>query len=214
MRLINADEVINILEDCGKYRGVLAPTGDGEWENFIPVSVAKKIIDDERHGEAKMSNIIETIYKDGEAVLVFDIDGVLAKYEYGDHNHNICSDEEWDSNAEYYSKLMYEQAQPVKLLRHLINDFRVGKNVYACSVASVYEGKAKKNFVLRNYSIPEENIVLVKSKMDKLKALDSIKRLYPNLSDKKLVLIDDTVKTLTHVQDNSNYSTCHISSFL
>lgn len=219
MRMIDDDEVINILEDYGKYRGILAPTGDGEWDNFIPVSMAKKIvkgsdIDDERYGDAKMSNIIETIYKDEKSVLVFDIDGVLAKYEYGDHNHNICSDEEWDSNAEYYSKLMYEQAQPVKLFQHLINDIRAGKNVYACSVASADESKAKKKFVLRNYSIPEENIILVQNKMDKLQALNNIKEQYPGLPDSKIILIDDTVKVLTHVQDNSDYSTCHISSFL
>lgn len=52
------NKVINILEDYGKYRGVLAPTGDGEWDNFIPVSIAKKIvkgsyINDERCRGAK-----------------------------------------------------------------------------------------------------------------------------------------------------------------
>lgn len=161
-----------------------------------------------------MSNIVEIILNDEELVLVFDIDGVLAKYEYGEHNHNICSDEEWDKNAEYYSKLIYERAKPIKLMQYVIDNIKNKENVYACSVASEGEAEAKKRFILSNYNIPEKNIILVCNKMDKLQAMHEIKKQHPSLPNEKLVLIDDTIESLTYVQDNSNYTTCHISSFL
>lgn len=46
------NKVIELIEDYGKYKGVSAPTGDGEWENFISVSVAKQIVREQKiYGE-------------------------------------------------------------------------------------------------------------------------------------------------------------------
>ena len=36
----------------------------------------------------------------------------------------------------------------------------------------------------------------------------------PNVPDEKIILIDDTAEILCDVQDNTNYSTAHVSSFL
>lgn len=157
-----------------------------------------------------MSKILELI-NDKDSVVVFDIDGVLAKYEFGEHNHNSCSDAEWDADAEHQSELVYSSAKPVRFFQKLILDKR---NVYACSVASHGEEKAKKAFIRRHYAIPEENIILVDNKLDKLQALHNIKAKYPDIPDRLVVMIEDTVKTLTYIQENSGYSTCHVSSFL
>ena len=37
---------------------------------------------------------------------------------------------------------------------------------------------------------------------------------YPDLEDKKLVMVDDTIEVLSNIQDNSGYSTAHISTFM
>lgn len=157
-----------------------------------------------------MSKILDLIY-DEESIVVFDVDGVLAKYEFGERNHNSCSDEEWDANAEYESIMIYGAAKPVEVLQELI---RNKKHSYACSMASAGEKDAKVSFIRRYYNIPEENIYLVKDKRDKLTVLCTIAEKHPEVPDEKIIIVEDTVKTLTYIQDNSNFSTCHISSFL
>lgn len=39
----NMEKVLEQLEECGKYKGILHCEGEG-FENYIPVSVAKKIV--------------------------------------------------------------------------------------------------------------------------------------------------------------------------
>ena len=38
---------------------------------------------------------IKTLLNDNETILVFDIDGVLALLEFGEHNHFDDNEEEW-----------------------------------------------------------------------------------------------------------------------
>lgn len=42
------DKVIGLLEDYGKYKGILTPTWDGEFDNFISVSDAKRIVREQK----------------------------------------------------------------------------------------------------------------------------------------------------------------------
>ena len=49
---------------------------------------------------------------------------------------------------------------------------------------------------------------------DKLLLLNEIKEKYPDLEDKYIVFIEDTVSNLSYVMENSNYSTVHIRSFM
>lgn len=161
-----------------------------------------------------MSKIMDLIY-DEESIVVFDIDGVLAKYEFGERNHNSCSDEEWDKDTVYHATMVYGSAKPSRLFQELIQHKRAkSSNVYACSVASHGEDDAKTSFVRRYYDIPEGNIFLVRDKLHKLQVLNSIKMRHPNVPDEKIIIVEDTIKTLTYIQENSNYSTCHVSSFL
>lgn len=157
-----------------------------------------------------MSKILDLIY-DEDSVVIFDIDGVLAKYEFGERNHNACSDEEWTVNAVVESIWAYGKAKPVEVFQELI---RNKKHVYACSVSCYGEGEAKKSFVRRHYSIPDENIYLVKDKSLKLATMCEIAEKHPDIPPEKIIMVEDTVKTLTYIQENSNYSTCHVSSFL
>ena len=157
-----------------------------------------------------MSNI-KDILNDCNSVLVFDIDGVLAKMEFGLYNH-FLEDDKWskiniDNNP-------YDE----KLVVHKFQDFISSKNKNNIFVNSkVYNEKemlCKKSFVLKYYNVQEDNVLFVYDDKDKLENLNQIKNRFPSLDDRHIVMIDDSVNVLNYVMDNSNYSTAHTSSFI
>ena len=133
-----------------------------------------------------------------DSVVIFDIDGVLAAYEYGIYNHNACRECEWNDFVLHND--MYRKARPLKVLQDYIK--RKGTDrVYVCSLAYENEKGPKRKFV--------------EKKSDKLEIMNKIKYTqYPDLEDKKLVMVDDTIEVLSNIQDNSGYSTAHISTFM
>lgn len=138
--------------------------------------------------------------------VVFDVDGVLAAYEFGKLNHN-AENRNWE---EYVIKNKpYDNINPVPQLQRFIHD--KGKHVYVCSVATQYEEENKKNFVIREYGIPEPNIKFVKSKEEKVLFLKELAKIAG--SEEKVALVDDTVSTLNQIFNETNCITVHISSF-
>lgn len=155
-------------------------------------------------------SIIDAIAQPG-VVVVFDVDGVLAPYEWGTNCHHSMSDDEWDSRLAAGEDL-YKTIQPVKILQ----DFIAQKNpdeVYVCSKAANAEEKSKKEFCIREYGIKPENICLVKKKSDKLTLLNSL-RDELNIPENQITIVEDTVETLDMIAEKGNYKTIHISSFL
>lgn len=75
------------------------------------------------------------------------------------------------------------------------------------------EKEYKKRFILSHYkeSISENHIIFVESWKQKYEAMQKIES-ERGLS--KIVLIDDTIKTLSMVQDSTKYYTVHVSSFM
>ena len=147
-----------------------------------------------------------------DSVVIFDIDGVLAAYEYGIYNHNACRESEWFDYIN--SNETYKKARPIKVLQDYIK--RKGTDrVFICSQANENEKEQKCKFVEKNYGIDVLHIYFVKQKADKLKIIDEIKdTFYPNLEDRKIIMVDDTIDVLSNIQDNSGYSTAHISTFM
>ena len=76
------------------------------------------------------------------------------------------------------------------------------------------EGEFKREYVNKYYNILNENVYFVDKNRDKTKILFKIKDKYPNIEDRKLVMIDDTVDILNDIMEKTNFSTAHISSFL
>ena len=68
--------------------------------------------------------------KDKNTVLVFDIDGVLAPYEYGVHCHNACLDSEWDAYIQTHD--VYGNTRPVRVLQGLIQK-KDPNRIFICS---------------------------------------------------------------------------------
>ena len=143
-----------------------------------------------------------------ETIVVFDVDGVLAPYEFGDKKHCI-SDEKWDEMLEKEIDV-YSNVQPIKVLQKFIK-IKGTENVYVCSVSSIKEYDSKVAFCMKKYSIPEDHIMLVKYKTDKVSFLDALSKIM-NLPHNEIALVEDTVETLDQVA-KKGYCTVHISSF-
>ena len=130
-----------------------------------------------------------------DTVIFFDVDGVLAPYEFGVNKHCI-DDEEWDRKMTA-GEDMYSTVSPIKLFQNFIERKGID-NVYVCSKASTEEYASKIKFCQDGYGIPSNHIFLV--------ALD--------VPEEKIAMVEDTVETLDMIFNNTNCATVHVSSFL
>lgn len=161
-----------------------------------------------------MRGILE-IAKNDDIVVVFDFDGVLGSYEYGQYNHAI-PEMDWPdfvkTNHPYNDTSIIRSFESVKTFIH-------GKNkddVYVCTVvASEEEAIGKREFAVREYGIKPENVQCVYSNHDKLVYLRSLHQLkYPNKQEHQIAMIEDNVEILGEIVKESHFMTIHISSFL
>lgn len=159
-----------------------------------------------------MSKIQELLNSD-DTILVFDIDGVLARMEFGEYNHYYSSDEDWSKKIEEGYNF-YPDSLAISSLINFI-DKKNKDNIYVCSKSySDKEDAMKVDFVTRNYHIKEDHIFFVKNNDAKLDILNEIKEKHPNIPDNHIAMIDDTSDVLTNIMLNSDFATVHISSFV
>ena len=156
---------------------------------------------------------IKEVLNDEESVLVFDVDGVLAVMEWGEYTHYGEDDETWTqmytNNANFYTKDFV-----CKRMQEFLENKDKNRIYVITKAFCENEEEDKKNFVNQFYGIPKEHLYAVKRNLDKTEVLINIKKKYPNLSEHKLVMIDDTVEVLTDIMEKTGFSTAHISSFL
>lgn len=159
-----------------------------------------------------MSQIKELI-NNNNSVLVFDIDGVLAKMEWGKYNHFTDNDAEWNKLCNEGINTYTQDKVSIRMQNFIKS--KNTSNIYVITVAETNnEKKFKKDYVKKYYNIPKENVYCVKNNKEKVAKLQKIKEKYPNLEDYQIIMIDDTVSILTDVMENTNFSTAHISTFL
>ena len=130
-----------------------------------------------------------------ETALVFDIDGVLAPYDW----------ERFVREEDPYGRM-----RPVRLIQRFVEE-KGPERVYACSVAMDFEADGKRDFVLRNYAIPAEHVSIVAAKADKLAFLEEV-RAALGVEPARVALIEDTVGTLNLVYEQTGFTTVHVSS--
>ncbi len=156
---------------------------------------------------------IKELLKDKESVLVFDIDGVLALLEFGEYNHYYASDEDWDEFVNNDNNL-YTEDKVSKKMQDFLKD-KDKNRVYVITAIGVNkEGSYKKKYVEKYYGIYPKNVYYVDRNNDKVSKLNEIRKKHAEIEDYQLIMIDDTPDILTEIQNKTNYSTAHISSFL
>lgn len=159
-----------------------------------------------------MTQKIKEIVTDPDTVLVFDIDGTLAKYEFGDRNHNACPDSRWQEYIR--NNKPYESIGTAEIFRPIIQ----GKpdHIFVCSiVGGIDEINQKTEFLKKNFpEIPASNIYFVGTEDDKLISLFVIQNQFENKPAEDVFMIDDSCSVLNCIQKKSDFGTIHISSFL
>lgn len=159
-----------------------------------------------------MSGKMKTVLTEHMAqggIIFYDIDGVLAPYEFAERSH--MTDEPWEQLFQKENETPYDNMPPVSCMQEFIKSHGAEK-AYVCSVAEPYEAKAKSDFVTKNYGIPDANIYFVRSSDEKPERIKMVQELTGNCP---VAVVDDTIQTLNKIHENDkNIITVHISSFL
>lgn len=156
---------------------------------------------------------IKELLMDEKNVLVFDIDGVLALMELGDHNHYSLNDEDWTKACEDGINY-YDESIVSKKMQEFLKTRDMSRIYVITAVGNNNEGEFKREYANKYYNIPKENVFFVSRNIEKTEQLKKIKEKYPELENYRIVMVDDTVKILDHIMNNTEFSTVHISSFL
>lgn len=156
-----------------------------------------------------MSKITDYLLKD-DVIVVMDVDGVLAPYEFSELSHSM-TDDEWDRLVAS-GENPYKDVRPIKLMQKFIQKKGIDK-VYACSKSPSSEIPGKKAFIKNNYDLPDDNIYFVANKNTKLIILEELQAKL-HLKPSQIAIIEDTVKTLDYIRAHSDFVTVHVSSFM
>ncbi len=163
---------------------------------------------------------INELINDPASIFVFDVDGVLAKMEFGDNNHYYLEDPNVDSDIQFAREVtrgtnFYTDDLVNNTLKEFISKLDTNKVYVLSRVLADKEKEDKDSFILRNYNILRENIMYVNDYKDKLEALNLVKKLNPDTDDEHIIMVDDNVdEVLNYIMNNSGYTTVHISSFM
>ena len=155
---------------------------------------------------------INELFVDPKTVYFLDVDGVLAKIEYGEYNHYCYDDELWAKmilENDYYAHV-----KPIKIMQDFLKDKNHERVYVVTKVMNETEFKQKKSFLEKHYQIMPNHIFSVSNDNEKLNVMENIQQNYLDLDDKYFVMIDDTISVLNNIMDHSKFSTVHISSFL
>ena len=156
---------------------------------------------------------IKELLNDKDSVLVFDVDGVLALMEFGEYNHYILNDEEWD-RANTDGNNFYTEEKVSKKMQKFIKTRDLSRIYVITRSKTTSEFDFKKDYLNKFYGIIKSNVYFVEEDLDKKEKMKLIKEKYKDLDNHKIIMIDDTVTVLTDIMDNTPFSTAHISSFL
>lgn len=145
-------------------------------------------------------------------ILIWDIDGVICVYAYGDHKINACSDAEFEEYCKEHD--VYADGTAPKKLVDIVNSLEPGRQ-YVCSKDSgSFEEGYKRDYIARNYNIPDDHVKMVQHNSDKLKFMKEL-RWSLGISPKNIAMIDDNIEVLCEIdEDDSGFTTIHISSFV
>jgi len=138
-------------------------------------------------------------------IVVFDMDGVLNRYNFPELGFKIYSEEGWiRKNMEID---VYSFAEKTSLFDELIES-KNSMDLYICSAAGTsFEQTNKIRFLEEKYpNFREDNIIFVGKTEFKIEVLKYLRDLYDShgKQDKRIVIIEDTVSVLDAVEKLNN----------
>lgn len=147
-----------------------------------------------------------------DKIIVFDLDGVLCPFRFGDTKCFAASDEEWDIYCAMKEDA-YRYVKGIPVMQEIVENLNP-RNVYVLScVTNSYEANSKRAFIEREYpSIEVNNIQFASTRVGKLDMLGVLILKRCQAKD-DCILIEDDLKTIQLAED-SNISCMHISEFV
>ena len=135
-------------------------------------------------------------------IVVFDIDGVLVKYDFGKLGFKIMPEKEWiRANMQMD---MYSFMEKTSIFDELISTLNP-MNMYVLSVASSsFEQNNKINFILENQpNIREDNIIFVSQNEYKVEILKELREIYDKArkGHKRIVMIEDNTLIMASIEE-------------
>lgn len=145
---------------------------------------------------------------------VFDIDGTLGVYMFGDIRHSACDDSLWEQFVLENRPYTNSVAAIPQLQKFIAQKTRENADsVHVCSVSQSFEKEDKCNFIVQQYpTIMYDNIHFVDSKSEKIELLHSL--VERTKDEEKIAIVDDTIKTLDMIYGQSKFITVHNSVFM
>lgn len=138
-------------------------------------------------------------------IVVFDMDGVLSKYEFGEEKIKIMDLKDWVRMN--MKRDMYFHTPKTTLFDELIDE-KNPLTVFVLSVAgSSFEQHGKLHFLERNYPfIEQDNVIFVADKSLKVAVMEEMRLAFDNMGkqDTRLVLIEDNVSVMQDIESLHN----------
>ncbi len=156
-----------------------------------------------------MSRIWEKL-NDPETTLVFDIDGTLISYNYGEFRAHHELDRA-ETEEEFRSVDIYNGCRGIPAIRDFLKN-RDPQHVYCLSMEPHQHDVSKKKAVHMYYGILPSHVFLVEDHSEKPGVLKKIAEA-SGADQNNLVFIDDNSMVLRRVEEETGFSTAHVTVF-
>ena len=156
----------------------------------------------------KSNKVLEYI-TNNDCPIVFDLDGTLSSYNYGEYQAN--SDLDGVDDKLFFDEHIYlTVAKPIPVIQEFLKKKNMD-NIYLLSMEHGNKEEEKIEFVVGNYRFKRENCHFTKTFEEKIDILNKLEKEFrSNLTP---VFIDDYAELLREVRDKTNYYTAHVTLF-
>ena len=157
---------------------------------------------------------LKSVLSDPKTLVVFDIDGTLSSYNYGDyHCHHEKDTLETKDEFDQIDVYMTARRIPV-IVEYIKEHIRYGGRVFALSKEPHGREESKRRFCKIAYGINPSDVYCVKENVGKIDKLREWSEAYKVLEPEgHIVFIDDNEQVLRMVEDNTDVYTAHVTIF-